>query len=216
MQIILTRKPGETTVRKDGYVVAMGSEAYRAAGLEVAYMMNRDRGKNSVLYIPIRDGGKSFGASLEDAFRISHIPYLGTPAFVSKRLRHVFSPTQSQLVRDIGKLRSDRPEYGVTAVIYDDTVDKGTRLLTMYGFLKDLQNDPRLHVDDIRLAAFMDSRGVTDYHALSMTDERVNKDAALNDLRSETFSDRLTETLYSFLPTKMQNPKDVVGRIMLL
>jgi len=215
MHVLLTRKPGEAAVSRDGYV-AIGEEAYRASGVEVATAINRDRGKNSVLYVPIRDGGKKFGRSLESAFGTLHIPYMTIPAFVSKRMQHVFSPTPSQLARNIDRLRSDRPGYGITAVVYDDTVDKGTRLLTMYGFLKDFQYDPQFHVEDIRLAACMDSRGITDYQSLLWTDEHVDKDSALEDLRSETFSERLTDALYTFVPKRMQNPKDVVGRIMLL
>lgn len=215
MNVLLARKPGETRVRKDGYI-ALGEEAYKATGLEVANDINRDRGKNSVLYLPIRDGGKKFGQSLEDAFGALKIPYLRQPAFVSKRLRVVFSPTQLQLAENIHRLKSDRPEYGITAVVYDDTVDKGTRLLTMYGFLKDLQSYPEFHLDDIRLAACMDSSGFTDYHSLLWTDERLGKDKALDDLRAEPTVDRLTEVLYSFLPTRMKDPRDVIGRVMML
>ncbi len=215
MKVLLTRKPGETGTRKEGYI-AMGGEAYKAAGLEVATDIDNYRGENSVLYLPIRDGGKKFGASLEYAFKELRIPYLRRPAFVSKRLRMVLSPRRSRLAKSIDRLRMDRPGYGITAVIYDDTVDKGTRLLTMLDFMIDLQDDPRFHVDDIRLAACMDSKGITDHQSLLWTDELLDKYKALEDWRAETVTDRLAEALYSFLPTRMMDPGNVVDRTIVL
>ena len=216
MQLLISRKPGEDRIRREGYVIPMGQEAYKATGLEVASAINKDRGKNSILYIPIRDGGNSFGKSFEEALGTFNAPYLKLPAFVSKKLHWVLSPSQSQLAESLRRLRMDRPDYGVTAVIYDDTVDRGNRLLLMYGFLKDLQEDPRFFVNDIRLAACMDSRGITDYHSLSWTDERVDRDTALEELRTRTLGEHLTDVLYDFIPKRMPEPKDVVRRVMLL
>ena len=208
-------EPGEG-VKEEGYLVHKGRDAHKATGLEVAKSINADRGRRSVLYIPIRDGGNKFGRTVEAGFSTLNIPYLKEPAFVSKRLRWVLKPTRRQLAEDIRKLRHDRPDYGVTAVIYDDTVDKGTRLLTAYGFLKDLQDDPRLYVDDIKLATCMDSRGITHYQSLWWADEPVNPDEALAELRAETLGQRVIDALYSFIPKRTPEPKDIVKRIMLI
>lgn len=215
MRLLLTRKPGENRVEREGYVIPMGEEAYNAMGYEVADAINSERGKNSVLYMPIRDGGKSFGRSLERSFGELNVPYLRLPFFVSKRLRLVLSPTEARLAESISRLKSDR-HYGVTAVIYDDTVDKGTRLLLTYGFLIDRQEDPRFHVDDIILTSSIDSRGLTDHQALLCTDKKVDRDDALEELRSKSLITHLAETIYDSMPIRMPEPQDVVRRVMML